>query len=108
MRKICGPYLVEVSVNGCAHCGVGRMWDIVGPDDTALSQSFGDQEHAEWIAEQMNAAFRAGMRTLERSGNPCLTGVASGEPCKPDAENLRRCTLCGFVVDLTYLAEKPT
>ena len=28
--------------------------------------------------------------------------------CPRDALVWRRCTLCGFVVDLTYLAEKPT
>jgi hypothetical protein len=46
-------------------------------------------------------------RRPRKRDNPCLTSLAEGEPCKPDAENLRRCTICGFVVDLTYNAEKP-
>jgi len=107
MTETRGPYLVEVSTNGCPHCGAGRFWDIVGPDDVALNRSFNDKEHVEWIAEQMNRAFEAGVKSVARTDNPCLTGVSSNEPCKPDAANLRRCTICGLAVDLAYAAERP-
>ena len=36
----------------------------------------------------------------------CLSALASNEPCKPD-DTLKRCTICGFVVDTKYQAEKP-
>lgn len=39
--------------------------------------------------------------------NPCMASMATSEPCQPDAHDLRRCTICGFVVDLAYAAEKP-
>lgn len=43
---------------------------------------------------------------LHREGSPaCLSGLASNEPCKPEADNLKRCTICGFVVDTKYAAE---
>lgn len=54
------PYVVEVESEGCERCCAGRMWTVVGPDDVALSTSFADQEHVEWIAEQMAHAYRAG------------------------------------------------
>lgn len=36
----------------------------------------------------------------------CLSALASNEPCRPD-ETLRRCAICGFIVDTKYAAEKP-
>lgn len=38
---------------------------------------------------------------------PCLSGLATAEPCMADEKDLRRCRLCGFIVDLRYAAEKP-
>lgn len=40
-------------------------------------------------------------------GPTCLSAMASNEPCKPD-DTLKRCTICGFVVDTKFEAEKPT
>jgi hypothetical protein len=40
--------------------------------------------------------------------SPCLNQAASGEPCQPDADNLKRCTICGFIVDTSYAVERPT
>ena len=34
----------------------------------------------------------------------CLNAIASNEPCKPD-DTLRRCTICGFMVDIKYKAD---
>jgi uncharacterized Fe-S cluster-containing MiaB family protein len=36
----------------------------------------------------------------------CLNAISSNEPCKPDG-TLKRCTLCGFIVDTKYKAEFP-
>ncbi len=44
---------------------------------------------------------------LLHSDNPCLRSVATQKPCEPDTKNLRRCTICGFVVSLHYAAERP-
>lgn len=38
----------------------------------------------------------------------CLSGIASGEPCEPSAENLKRCRICGFIIDTNFAAEKPS
>lgn len=38
---------------------------------------------------------------------PCLSAIASNEPCQTDGDNLRRCQICGFIVDLNFKAEKP-
>ena len=47
---------------------------------------------------------------LEASTDPaiaCLSVLAWSEPCKADSNNLRRCTICGFIVDARYEATKP-
>jgi hypothetical protein len=43
---------------------------------------------------------------IDREETPCLSALASGEACQPDT--LKRCAICGFVVDGKYAAEKPT
>ena len=40
--------------------------------------------------------------------NACLTSLATSEPCRPHAADLRRCTICGFVVDVAYEATSPS
>lgn len=40
------------------------------------------------------------------AGGVCLNAISSNEPCKPD-DTLKRCTLCGFIVDTKYKAEFP-
>lgn len=42
-----------------------------------------------------------------RKHDPCLSGLASNVPCSPDA-TLKRCAICGFVVDTKHAADKPT
>jgi hypothetical protein len=57
------------------------------------------------IRDAMVAACAAAL--IDREGQtPCLPALASGEACQPD--ELKRCTICGFVVDLKFVAEKPT
>ena len=47
-------------------------------------------------------------RTARAAGHqtPCLSALASGDACQPD-ETLKRCAICGFVVDAKFAAEKP-
>ena len=44
--------------------------------------------------------------TGNEGGTACLNAIASNEPCKPD-DTLKRCTICGFIVDTKYEAEFP-
>jgi hypothetical protein len=44
---------------------------------------------------------------IDREGTPCLSALASGEACQPD-ESLKRCAICGFVVDTKFAAIAPT
>ena len=60
------PYFIEVDVNGCEHCSGGRMWTVVGPGDIGIGQSWGDEEHAQDIADLMNMAFDAGRESDEK------------------------------------------
>ena len=58
------------------------------------------------MRDAMVAACAAAL--IDREGQtPCLPGLASGEACQPD-ESLKRCAICGFVVDTRHAAEKPT
>jgi hypothetical protein len=58
------------------------------------------------MRDAMVAACAAAL--IDREGQtPCLPALASGEACQPD-ESLKRCAICGFVVDVKFVAEKPT
>jgi len=77
---------------------LGEMgWDAI---DSATRNGKSElRELGRFIAERIKA------RGL---GPPCLAGMASGEPCQPDVpDTLRRCTICGFIVDAKYKAEFP-
>ncbi len=43
----------------------------------------------------------------EEPSGLCLAGIAANKACRPDG-TLKRCTICGFVVDAKYATEKPT
>jgi len=51
------PYFVEVDDNGCSKCGAGRNWVVVDPDGTRGGTSYGLQEDADDLAEDLNRAF---------------------------------------------------
>jgi hypothetical protein len=57
----------------------------------------------------MVAAVAAALGDPIREGHqtPCLSALASGAACQPD-ETLKRCAICGFVVDTKFAADKPT
>ena len=55
------PYRVEVNAErGCVTCGHGYMFEVVGPDETALGQSWGDRGDAQYMADCLNAAYELG------------------------------------------------
>ena len=53
-------YKVEARGEGCPTCQHGDQFDIVGPDGSAQSQSWGDVEEADYICELMNDAYAVG------------------------------------------------
>lgn len=53
-------YRVEARGEGCSKCQHGDQFDIIGPDESAQSQSWGDPEEAQYICELMNDAYMAG------------------------------------------------
>jgi len=55
------PYFIEVDNNGCPHCGATRSWVVIGPDGCALGITFGHEEDAEDLADNMNTAYWQGM-----------------------------------------------
>ena len=59
------------------------------------------------MRDAMVAACAAALIDRDGHQTPCLSALASGDACQPD-ETLKRCAICGFVVDTKYAAEKPT
>lgn len=47
-----------------------------------------------------------GLHQREEPSGLCLAGLAANKACRPD-DTLKRCTICGFVVDTKYAAEAP-
>lgn len=60
-----GPYSVEIDDEGCEKCQDGRTWTVIRPDGVALGTSWADEEEAEYMAEMMNMAYKAGQESLE-------------------------------------------
>jgi hypothetical protein len=54
------PYYIEVDHNGCACCGSERTWIVVGPDGRGSSTSYGSEDDAADLAEDLNIAFNLG------------------------------------------------
>jgi hypothetical protein len=53
-------YFVEPEKEGCRRCGEGKTWNVIGPDDLALSTTFEDKDDAEHHASILNEAWRLG------------------------------------------------
>lgn len=53
----------EVDPDSCKACRHGDMWNVVGPDDIAISMSYEREEDAEDMAEQLSRAFILGRKT---------------------------------------------
>lgn len=54
-------YTVEPEGKACPHCGLGEMWDVIGPDGVALGTSFGDKLSAEEYAEDLDGAYKSAL-----------------------------------------------
>ena len=61
------PYFVEVDNNGCRECGHDRNWVVVDPDGIRGSTSYGLQEDADDLAEDLNRAFNRGRNNSKLS-----------------------------------------
>jgi hypothetical protein len=53
-------YKVEARGDGCPTCQHLEQYDIIGPDGSAQSLSWGSHEEAKDICELMNEAYDAG------------------------------------------------
>jgi hypothetical protein len=79
------------------------------------------------MRDAMVAACAAALIDREGHQTPCLSALASGDACQPenrpaphdptnpfapterhDRATLKRCAICGFVIDTKFAAEKPT
>ena len=58
-------YRVEVDHEGCEKCGAERTWTLIGPDRYAIGISYGKQEDAEEMADDLNEAFEKGKQSVE-------------------------------------------
>jgi hypothetical protein len=59
------------------------------------------------MRDAMVASCAAALIDREGHQTPCLSALASGEACQPD-ESLKRCAICGFVIDTKFAAVAPT
>jgi hypothetical protein len=72
-----GPYQAVKTSTGCHECGTGAVWDVVGPDDIALSVSWEDynedgegEEEAQTVAGWLNEAFGHGRQDKSEELDP--------------------------------------
>lgn len=58
------PYTIKVVDRRCKHCKHGCTWAILAPDGALLSKFYTVQvqAEAEWVAKQLNDAFKVGTR----------------------------------------------
>ena len=70
-------YHVEVELDGCANCGAGKRWTVIGPDDTAVGIMFYGEDRcdADELCEMLNGAAEEG-RKVERLRASPSTGEA--------------------------------
>lgn len=99
--------------------------------DAILSRRMGAEPIA-WMTEGDLETLKRGTlaivhphRESDRSGNEasiplyasppapaldpaCMQAIATKEPCRPAGDNHLRCAICGFIVDTSFEATKPT
>lgn len=70
------PYKVEPDEEGCAHCGRGKTWVVVGPDGVALGESWGLDADGEEpcepqeLADLLNRAHALALESLSGGREP--------------------------------------
>lgn len=62
-------YGVKEANPGCAHCGAGKTYDVIGPGGVAESITWDDIEDAEAFADALNDAYRQGQETAPPINN---------------------------------------
>lgn len=71
------PYRVEQDDPGCDTCGHGKTWVIVGPNDTALGLSWGENSEGEcpdepcYFVGYLNAAYALGAESSGECSERC-------------------------------------
>jgi len=70
-------YFVEVDENGCAKCGAGRMWTVIGPDGDQHHTSFADEDDAAKLAEDLNDAYYKGVHEKQREMRKAREAVSN-------------------------------
>lgn len=59
------PYTIERNVEkACHQCGHGQMWDVIDPSGVALGVSYGCEDDASHMAEELNRAYSAGRASV--------------------------------------------
>jgi hypothetical protein len=59
-------YTVVEETPGCATCGHGRTWAVIGPGGVAESISYVDEEDAASAADALNEAFAFGRDSAKK------------------------------------------
>jgi hypothetical protein len=58
------PYRIERDKPKCSECKRDTGWNVIGPNDVALSLVFEDEEHARDYADDLNDAYEAGLSAV--------------------------------------------
>ena len=64
------PYRAIRETEPCKRCGEGETWTVMGPEDICIGQSWAGENaecNAEECAQELNAAFDAGRRSVSQS-----------------------------------------
>ncbi|HZV46892.1 MAG TPA: hypothetical protein VFG06_06070 [Thermodesulfovibrionales bacterium] len=58
------PYRIEIDNEGCTHCGHNKTWAVIQPDGILLGTTYGIEEDAQDMADELNDAYEAGTGDL--------------------------------------------
>lgn len=73
------PFVVKLDSQGCATCGGGAEYSIVGPDGIALSETWSGEEgkeEADHRCAELNEAFDAGLTSRDDDAQPMIRALA--------------------------------
>ena len=57
-------YRVIVDREECLSCGEGKLWTVMGPEETCIGESFGEEVDAEETMEALNHAYNKGQEAM--------------------------------------------
>lgn len=87
------PYFIEAS-DSCPKCGP-LGWNIIGPDGVSFGITYGEEEDAQEMADMLNEAFDAGMKTALLAGQRLHDQLGCG--CFSEGD--RYCKTCSSAID---------